>query len=75
MAAWHYRREGSSQISRDLTFEQIAAGLRDGKIEPTDEAIGPGETAWQAIENHPDFAEIAGNAGRRRRNHVHDRLE
>lgn len=57
--AWHFRREGSTQISRDLSFEQIAGGLRDGKIEPTDEVLAPGDTEWQAIENHPDFAEIA----------------
>jgi biopolymer transport protein ExbD len=57
--AWRYRREGSTQESGDLSFEQIAAGLRDGKIEPTDEVLGPGDREWQAIENHVDFAEIA----------------
>jgi biopolymer transport protein ExbD len=56
---WRFRREGSTQESRDLTFEQIAFGLRDGKIEPSDEVLGPSDAQWQAIENHPDLADIA----------------
>ena len=57
--AWRFRREGATAESRDLTLPQIVAGLRDGKIETTDEVLGPGETAWQSIENHPALAEIA----------------
>jgi len=57
--AWRYRREGSTQESRDLALERIIAGLRDGKIEPTDEVLGPSDKEWQAIENHPDLAEVA----------------
>jgi len=34
-------------------------GLRDGLWEPTDEVQGPADTAWVAIENHPQFAELA----------------
>lgn len=56
--AWHFRREGSAEESRDLSFEQIVAGLRDGKIEITDEVKGPGDIDWQAIENHPDLVEV-----------------
>ena len=37
----------------------MVAGLRDGKIETTDEIRGPNDAEWQAIENHPDLAEIA----------------
>lgn len=57
--AWRYRREGSMQESRELAFEQIIGGLRDGKIEPTDEVLGPSDKEWHAIENHPDLAEVA----------------
>src|SRR5690348_8403010 len=57
--SWRYRREGSTQESRDLTLEQITQGLRDGKIETTDEVRGPSDNAWQPIENHPDLAEVA----------------
>lgn len=56
---WRFRREGSTQESRDLALEQIVAGLRDGKIETTDEVFGPDDTQWHVIENHPDLAEIA----------------
>jgi biopolymer transport protein ExbD len=56
---WRFRREGATQERPDLTLEQIAAGLRDGKIEATDEVLGPGDTEWQAIENHPALAELA----------------
>ena len=69
--AWRYRREGSTQESRDLALEQIVAGLRDGKIEPTDEVFGPSDTEWQAIENHPDLAEIADEVGEPPRR-IHD---
>lgn len=57
--AWRYRREGSTQESRDLALEQIVAGLRDGKIEVTDEVRGPYDKEWQPIENHPELAEVA----------------
>jgi biopolymer transport protein ExbD len=56
---WRFRREGAAQDRQDLTLEQIAAALRDGKIEPTDEVMGPGDTGWQAIENHSALAELA----------------
>lgn len=56
---WCFRREGAAQEVRDLTIEQIIAGLRDGRIETTDEVVGPGETQWQPIENHPALAELA----------------
>jgi biopolymer transport protein ExbD len=57
--SWQLRHEGSPQALNDLTLQQIAEGLRDGLWEPTDEVLGPGEKAWQAIENHPHLAEIA----------------
>jgi biopolymer transport protein ExbD len=56
--AWKVRHEGSPQ-ARSLTLNEIAEGLRDGLWEPTDEVQGPGETAWTAIENHPQLAEVA----------------
>jgi biopolymer transport protein ExbD len=56
--AWKIRHQGSPQ-SRALPLPEIVEGLRDGLWEPTDEVLGPGETAWQAIENHPQLAEVA----------------
>src|SRR5262249_46476568 len=57
--SWQVRHEGSPQAITGLTLQQIAGGLRDGLWETTDEVIGPGDQAWQAIENHPALAEIA----------------
>jgi biopolymer transport protein ExbD len=57
--SWQLRHEGSPQALKDLTLQQIAEGLRDGLWEATDEVMGPGDAAWQAIENHPQLAEIA----------------
>jgi len=58
--SWTVRHEGSPQAVAGLTPEQVLEGLRDGQWEPTDEVMGPGEEAWSAIENHPQFAEVAG---------------
>jgi biopolymer transport protein ExbD len=54
---WRFRREGSTQETGKLTHEQLVGGLYEGKIEPTDEVKGSGESDWQALENHPEFAE------------------
>jgi biopolymer transport protein ExbD len=56
---WQLRHQGSPQAMTGLSLQEIAEGLRDGLWEGTDEVIGPGETSWQAIENHPSLAELA----------------
>lgn len=55
---WKVRHEGSPRSLEGLTLQQVLEGLRDGLWEPTDEVIGPEETEWSAIENHPQFAEV-----------------
>ncbi len=55
---WNVRHQGSPRIVRNLTLQQIVEGLRDGLWEPTDEAMGPGEERWLALEAHPQLAEI-----------------
>jgi biopolymer transport protein ExbD len=57
--SWSVRHEGSPKSVDGLTVEQIAEGLRDGVWAPSDEVRGPGEEAWLALENHPQFAELA----------------
>jgi biopolymer transport protein ExbD len=57
--SWSIRHEGSPQSKAGLTLEQVLEGLRDGQWEPTDEVMGPGESSWTAIENHPQLAEAA----------------
>lgn len=56
--SWKIRHEGSP-TAVELTDEQLQEELLDGHWEPTDEVLGPGETQWQAIENHPALTEIA----------------
>lgn len=56
---WQLRHEGSPQAIQGLSLDQIVEGLRAGLYATTDEVKGPGDTAWQAIENHPRLAEIA----------------
>lgn len=56
---WQIRHEGSPQAVANMTAEKIAAEMRDGLWEPTDEVLGPQETTWQALENHPQFADLA----------------
>jgi biopolymer transport protein ExbD len=59
MSAWKVRHEGSPRSIEGLTLQQIVDGLQDGRWEATDEVMGPQDTAWTAIENHPQLAEIA----------------
>jgi biopolymer transport protein ExbD len=56
---WKIRHEGSPRHLEGLTLAQVVEGLRDGQWEPTDEVMGPGDTAWAAIEDHPQLAEVA----------------
>lgn len=56
---WKLRHEGSPTAVSDLTLAQVAEGLADGHWEPNDEVMGPNETTWVPIENHPQLAEIA----------------
>jgi biopolymer transport protein ExbD len=42
-----------------LALEEVVEGLQDGLWEPTDEVMGPLDRDWVALENHPQFADIA----------------
>lgn len=56
---WQLRHSGSPKAVKGLTLTQVVEGLRDGLWETTDEILGPNDKTWQAIENHPQTAEIA----------------
>jgi biopolymer transport protein ExbD len=56
---WKVRHEGSPRSVGDMTLAQVVEGLQDGMWEPTDEVMGPDDSDWVAIENHPQLAEIA----------------
>ena len=47
------RHQGSPQWVSDLSFAEVAIGLRDGRWEATDEVRGDGESGWVALEDHP----------------------
>jgi biopolymer transport protein ExbD len=57
--SWQVRHEGSPQAVEGLTLQQIVEGLQDGHWELTDEVMGPGDTTWVPIENHPLLEEVA----------------
>ncbi len=59
MTAWKIRHEGSPRSIDGLSVQQVAEGLQDGRWEPTDEVMGPHDSEWVAIENHPQFEEVA----------------
>jgi biopolymer transport protein ExbD len=42
-----------------LSAAAVAAGLRDGRWEPTDEVRADGDAAWRPLEDHPQFAATA----------------
>jgi len=54
---WKVRHEGSPQHA-EATLEEVRQALVDGLWEPTDEVMGPGESEWVAMENHPQFEEL-----------------
>ncbi len=56
---WKIRHEGSPQAVEGLALEEVLQGLADGNWEPTDEVMGPNDTDWRKLEEHPQFAEIA----------------
>ncbi|MFO0966775.1 MAG: biopolymer transporter ExbD [Gemmataceae bacterium] len=56
--AYQIRHAGSPKLLSGISAQQIADGLRDGRWDAADEVRGEGETSWQALENHPQFAEL-----------------
>ena len=56
--SWKVRHEGSPQSVEVPEPADIVRGLQDGLWEPTDEVMGPENTHWVALENHPAFAEV-----------------
>jgi biopolymer transport protein ExbD len=56
---WKIRHEGSPRAVENLSVAQVLEGLQDGLWEATDEVMGPNDSGWVAIENHPQFAEVA----------------
>src|SRR5207245_10488453 len=53
------RHQGSPRWVDGLTVAEVVEGLQEGQWDPTDEVKGPADPDWVAIENHPQFEEIA----------------
>jgi biopolymer transport protein ExbD len=53
------RHQGSPRSVDGLTPAEVVEGLQEGQWDPTDEVKGPADPDWVAIENHPQFEEIA----------------
>ncbi len=66
------RHEGSPRSVAGLSSAEVAAGLADGRWEPTDEVRGDGEAGWSALEDHPRFAEAAADVEPPPRKHLED---
>jgi biopolymer transport protein ExbD len=66
------RHEGSPVWVSDQSANDVLAGLRDGRWEPTDEVWGEGEPDWVPMEDHPRFAEAAGEINPPPRKHHPD---
>ena len=56
---WKIRHDGSPRSIDGLSSVQVLEGLQDGQWETTDEVMGAEDQDWVAIENHPQFAELA----------------
>src|SRR5262245_35134785 len=55
---WTVRHQGSPRQVSGLTLQQLIEGLQDGQWDSTDEVKGPQDTAWLAIEEHPQLADV-----------------
>lgn len=56
--SWRIRHQGSPQSVDVPALPQVVEGLQDGVWETTDEVMGPEDSSWIAIENHPQLAEV-----------------
>ncbi len=57
MSTWKIRHEGSPKAVEGVTTAEVVRGLQDGLWDATDEVLGPDDTTWKALENHPQFEE------------------
>jgi biopolymer transport protein ExbD len=57
---WKIRHEGSPKPVEGLSLEEVLHGLADGNWQATDEVMGPNDRTWIKLEDHPQFAELAG---------------
>ena len=59
--SWRVRNAGSPASIPVADPNRILAGLRDGEWEPADEVMGPDDSTWRPLEDHPAFMEACEN--------------
>jgi biopolymer transport protein ExbD len=57
--SFEVRHEGSPVSVDDLSAAEVAAGLLNGRWEPTDEVRDQARKDWVPLEDHSRFAEVA----------------
>jgi biopolymer transport protein ExbD len=62
-APWQVRLQGVAEPLALTEPVKVLEGLRDGTWEPSDEVKGPADADWQAIEDHPTFADAVAEMG------------
>jgi biopolymer transport protein ExbD len=57
MNLWNVRHLGSPQSVDGLTADDVIDGVKEGIWETSDEVMGPDDTDWVPLEQHPVFAQ------------------
>jgi len=57
MNLWTVRHQGSPQSVDGLTADDVIDGVKEGIWEPSDEVMGPDDTDWVPLEQHPVFGQ------------------
>jgi biopolymer transport protein ExbD len=57
MNLWNVRHQGSPQSVDGLTADDVIDGVKEGVWETSDEVMGPDDTEWVPLEQHPVFAQ------------------
>jgi biopolymer transport protein ExbD len=57
MNLWNVRHQGSPQAVDGLTADDVIEGVKEGVWEPSDEVMGPDDSDWVPLEQHPVFAQ------------------
>lgn len=57
MILWNIRHQGSPVAVEGVTAQDILEDVKDGLWDTTDEVMGPNDTDWVSMEQHPIFAQ------------------
>jgi biopolymer transport protein ExbD len=57
MTLWSVRHAGSAESVDGLTADDVLDGVREDIWDPSDEVMGPDDSEWVPLEQHPVFAQ------------------